>query len=61
MNEPFKIKRSDRDLNEVRCSLPVDQIKRLGDLAFMNNISFDYAVAQCIDYALEHLDANKER
>lgn len=40
--------------------MPLDLVKRLGDLAQANKISLNKLVLQCCEYALDHIDSTTD-
>ena len=52
----FQLKKDYRDYESKTLRLPKELIEQLQSEADKNNLSFNRAVIQCIEYALEHME-----
>ena len=55
----FKLKKDYTEYENKSLRLPKDLIQTVQTLANENNLSFNRVVIQCIEYALEHIENNK--
>ena len=56
----FKIRREPAEYESKSLRLPIEMIEKVQKLADANNISFNKVITQCVDYALDNLDDNKD-
>lgn len=56
----FKIRREPAEYESKSLRLPIEMIEKVQKLADSNNISFNKVITQCVDYALDNLDDNKD-
>lgn len=56
----FQLKRNYKDYESKTLRLPTELVNQLSLEADKNNLSFNKAVIQCIEYALEHMSQDKQ-
>ena len=61
MNKVFRLKKEYIEYENKSLRLPKDIITRVQKLADINDMSFNKVVLQCIEFALDNMETEKEQ